>query len=245
MEIIHTSKQTTFSQIPNPALAKRGIFNELKRRNAKVAIVGLNQEGIVEVAKFSEHFSTIGFDNNKERVSLLNNQISPFLLGSKNEESLFSSDVQDLKKARLFVITNKPALNEYYKPNLKSLTNSVLTVAKVLKKRDHVIFKFTSFPGCIEEVCLPILEKHSKLKVDRDFTIGFAPEKSEYQSDDFESNEKLISTSNPNIIEEYVEIFKKVEGRYIHPVPNIRLAEILNIISHRVPDKSKSELKYA
>lgn len=245
MEVIHTTEKALESQNNNLILAKRGIFNELSRRNTKVAIIGLGQDGIIEVAKFSEHFNAIGFDENKDRVNLLQGQINPFNLSDGVQDNIFSSNIEDIKKARLYVITAKPALNEYYKPNLRSLTTAVRTVAKVLKKRDHVIFKFTSFPGCIEEICQPILEKESKLKLNRDFTIGFAPEKFEYQPDENGSSKKLVSSSNPNILAEYLEIFKKVEGDFVHPVPNIRLTEILNIISHRIPTKSIRELKYA
>lgn len=247
MEIIHNSSAIQANFFNNSLSSKRGIFYELNSGNTKAAIIGLGKEGIIEVAKFSEHFQTIGFDTNSDRVNLLNSQIDPFSLHTEMAENQFTDKLDDIRSARLFIITAKPALNEYYKPNLRSLTNAVATVAKVLKKRDHVIFKFTSFPGCIEDICLPILQKQSKLRLNRDFTIGFAPEKFDYQGEnpDLEASKRLVSSSNPGSMIDYVEILKKVEGDYIHPVQNIRLTEILNIISHRIPEKKLHQLKYA
>ncbi len=247
MKLIHTSKIGIKTENSNPIISKRGIFNELFKKNTKAAIVGLGQDGVQELAKFSEHFKTIGFDENEDKVNLLKNQIDPLNLNEEIGDLQFSSDPNSLRQARLFVITAKPALNEYYKPNLQSLTCSVRKVAKALKKRDHVIFKFTSFPGCIEEVCLPILEKESKLKLNRDFTIGFSPEKFDYQieGETEESSKNIISSSDPDLIGEYVNIFKKVEGDFIHPIPNIRLTEILNIISLRKDINSIPKQKYA
>lgn len=247
MELIHTSEVGSKPRETSPIKSTRGIYNQLLNRKTKVAIVGLGQDGILELAKFSEHFQTIGYDDNKDRVNLLKNQIDPFNLNEEVSDLQFTSDPSSLKQARLFVITAKPALNEYYKPNLKSLTCAVRRVAKALKKRDHVIFKFTSFPGCIEEVCLPILEKESKLKLNRDFSIGFSPEKFDYQIDDeeMEESKNLISSSDPDSINEYVNIFQKVQGDFVHPIQNIRLTEILNIISLRKINKSVPELKYA
>lgn len=243
MELIHTSP---YFNISNFSSSKRpGIFNALESKKAKVAIIGLDEEGIIELAKFSDHFATIGFDNRREIVNRLNHQMASVSNSLENQETIFTSDSERLKEARFFVISIKSPLNEYYKPNLKSLTCAVRRVAKALKKRDHVIFKYTSFPGCIEEICLPILEMESKLRLNRDFTIGFSHQIESSENLANEAENILMSASNPELIEDYSEIFKRVEGRYIRPLANIRLAEIMSIISQNEDRQDSTSLKYA
>ena len=134
------------------------------------------------IRQFSKHFKTVGFDIDKKRINQLkdfndiNNEIS--LAEIKNKKKLtFSSNIEDIKKCNTFIITVPTPVDKKNKPDLKNIFKSCLIIGKILKKKDLIIFESTVYPGLTEEVCIPKIEKYSKLKINKDFYCGYSPER--------------------------------------------------------------------
>src|SRR5688572_21407442 len=135
----------------------------------KIGIIGLGYVGLPLAVEFGKVIDVIGFDINQERIKELQKgydrtcEVEPHEL--KNSKKLqFSFTSEDLKAATYFIITVPTPVDEFKTPDLKPLQSASQTVGKVLKKGDIVIYESTVYPGCTEEVCVPVLEKFSRLK---------------------------------------------------------------------------------
>ena len=95
----------------------------------------------------------------------------------KNSDIRFTHQIEDLKKANFFIVAVPTPIDEHNLPDLSPLINASITVGKVLKKGDYVVYESTVYPGCTEEDCIPVLEKHSGLKFNVDFYCGYSPER--------------------------------------------------------------------
>lgn len=150
--------------------------------SAKIAIVGLGYVGLPLAVAFGMTRKTIGFDVNPERVAALKKGTDSTLevasedLSQANRLS-FSSSIDDLKDCRIFIITVPTPIDSANRPNLKPLERASESVASILKQGDIVIYESTVYPGCTEEVCVPVLESVSGLRYNTDFYCGYSPER--------------------------------------------------------------------
>ncbi|HUK01491.1 MAG TPA: NAD(P)-binding domain-containing protein, partial [Steroidobacteraceae bacterium] len=154
----------------------------LRLRNCRIGVVGLGYVGLPLAAEFGKHFETTGFDVKPGRIAELKAgrdstlELSPKELAGATRLS-FTTNLADLKRCRVFIVTVPTPIDEYKRPDLTPLVRASESVAQVLKKGDIVIYESTVYPGCTEEVCVPILEKGSGLKFNRDFFAGYSPER--------------------------------------------------------------------
>ena len=151
-------------------------------RNLKIGVVGLGYVGLPLAVEFGKRFSTVGFDIKGPRVEELKAGHDSTL--ETNEEELaeatklsYTTRLDDLKPCRVFIVTVPTPIDEYKRPDLTPLVKSSESVGKVLKKGDVVVYESTVYPGCTEEVCVPILERVSGLKFNKDFFAGYSPER--------------------------------------------------------------------
>jgi len=154
----------------------------IKLNNLKLAIIGLGYVGLPLAVEFSKKRSVIGFDLKKKRINELKNKIDRNLEISDQElksakflELTFKK--KDLKSCNCYIITVPTPINKFNKPDLKPLLLASKTVGENLKLGDIVIYESTVYPGCTEEKCVPILEKFSQLKFNKDFFCGYSPER--------------------------------------------------------------------
>ena len=155
----------------------------------KIAIIGLGYVGLPLAVEFSKKYKVLGFDIDTERILELQKGIdhtqeidSNVLLSVLNlkENNLglsFSSNINDLKSFNVFIITVPTPIDRYSNPDLPPLLNARETIGKSLKKGDIVIYESTTYPGCTEEDCVPVLEKNSGLRYNKDFFCGYSPER--------------------------------------------------------------------
>ena len=152
-----------------------------KHKKLKLVIIGLGYVGLPLALAFSKKRKVIGFDINKKRINQLKLGIDKNLEFAKSKITLnkihFTNNNKDLKFGNCFIITVPTPIDKFKKPNLKPLLNSSKMVGKVIKKGNIVIYESTVYPGCIEEECVPILEKFSGLKFNKDFYCGYSPER--------------------------------------------------------------------
>ena len=150
--------------------------------SAKVAIVGLGYVGLPLAVAFGMTRKTIGFDVNPARIAELKKGTDSTLEVTSEDLSQatglsFSSSIDDLKDCQIFIITVPTPIDSANRPNLKPLKRASESVASILKQGDIIIYESTVYPGCTEEVCVPVLESVSGLRYNSDFYCGYSPER--------------------------------------------------------------------
>ena len=149
-----------------------------------IAILGLGYVGLPLAVAFSKKYKTLGFDINAEKVNLIASGIDPTneLVGDQLSHALQShlqitTDSALLSSCNTFIITVPTDIHPDNSPNLEPLIAASNLVGEYLKKGDLVIYESTTYPGCTEEVCVPILSKKSGLIFNQDYTVGCSPER--------------------------------------------------------------------
>ena len=150
----------------------------------KIAVIGLGYVGLPLACLFSKKYSVHGYDVDENRVSQLRenydktNEISEQILVKQQKGNLkITSSILEIKDCNIFMVTVPTPVLENKKPDLSFLMDASKDVSKLLKKGDIVIYESTVYPGCTEEVCVPILEKGSHLIYNKDFFCGYSPER--------------------------------------------------------------------
>ena len=156
------------------------MINSIK--DIKIAIVGLGYVGLPLTLEFAKYRKVIGFDIQKKRIEELNAGIDKNFESSKEEiqnskQLNFTSNEEDLKYANCFIITVPTPIDKLKKPDLRPLLQASEMIGKIIKEGDLIIYESTVYPGCTEEVCVPILEKFSNLKFNKNFFCGYSPER--------------------------------------------------------------------
>lgn len=147
-----------------------------------IAIIGQGYVGLPLAIEFGKKYSTIGFDINTNRIGDLKNFIDHTNEASQEQlrsadQLKFSSDINDITSCNVYVVTVPTPIDEYKTPDLKPLEGASKMLGRILKKGDIVIYESTVFPGCTEEVCVPLLESASGLVFNQDFFCGYSPER--------------------------------------------------------------------
>ena len=151
-------------------------------RKIKIGILGMGYVGLPLAIEFSKFFKVVGFDVCSTRINQLiacndlTKEISNKEL-KKLKNILFTSESSELKSCNVFIVTVPTPVNKNNQPDLKPLIDATKQIGNVLKKNDVVIYESTVFPGATEEECVPILEKNSRLKLNKDFFVGYSPER--------------------------------------------------------------------
>ena len=209
----------------------------------KIAVVGLGYVGLPVAIEFGKKREVIGFDINKDRINLLKKAEDPTLAVDKKDfkEAIylnFTSNADDIKDCNIFIITVPTPVDENKKPNLYSLEKSSETVGSLLKKGDIVIYESTVFPGATEEICVPILEKNSKLKFNKDFYCGYSPERINPgdKTHTLSKIKKITAGSTSEIATEVDELYKEIIVAGTHKTKNIKEAEAAKIIENTQRD---------
>ncbi len=187
-------------------------------------IVGLGYVGLPLFVRLKNKFSTIGFDINKDRVNYLlkkNDQNKEF---SKNDlilknSSIITNNVKKIKKANFFIVTVPTPVNQKFEPDLKYLRDAMTIIGKNLKKSDIVFIESTIYPSVTQNFCIPILERNSKLKINKDFIIGYSSERIN-PGDKKHSVENInkvvaIETNNKKILKTVKSVYKVISKKII------------------------------
>jgi UDP-N-acetyl-D-galactosamine dehydrogenase len=209
----------------------------------KIAVLGLGYVGLPLAVEFGKTLDVIGFDINVTRIEeLKKNHDRTLEVESQELKSAaklkFSSDVKDLKEANFFIITVPTPVDEFKKPDLKPLESASRMVGGALKKNDVVIYESTVYPGCTEEVCVPVLEKISGLKFNVDFFCGYSPERINPgdKLHRLTTIKKVTSGSTPEIAEKVDSLYKKIIKAGTHKASSIKVAEAAKVIENSQRD---------
>lgn len=218
------------------------MYNSLISKEKKLAVIGLGYVGLPIALAFAKKLKVIGFDISEKKIELLKKSIDP----SKEIESAefkncdieFTSDLEILRKANFFIVAVPTPIDSYKRPDLSPLISATQTVAKVLKKGDYVVFESTVYPGCTEEDCLPVLEKISGLKFQKDFMIGYSPERINPgdKQHTLQNVIKVVSGCCDESLEEIAKVYEMVVDVGVHRAPSIKVAEAAKIIENTQRD---------
>ena len=210
--------------------------------NSKIAIIGLGYVGLPLSIEFGKVFKTIGFDTKQSRVAdLKRGHDSSFEVASeefqKSKNLTFTNDVNDIAKCNIYIITVPTPIDEYKKPNLIPLITASETVGKFLQKNDLVIYESTVYPGATEEVCIPILEKFSGLKFNKDFYCGYSLREliREIKLIPYYYHESHIR-STPEIAEKVDSLYKAIIAAGTFKAASIKTAEAAKVIENTQRD---------
>ncbi len=158
------------------------LINEIQESRLKIAVIGLGYVGLPLAVEFGKKFDTVGFDVKTSRLAELRRgedstlEISPEELKAAGRLR-FSESGSDLEDRQVFIVTVPTPVDKYNQPDLHPLRSASETVGKHMKAGSIVIYESTVYPGCTEEECVPLLEKFSGLKFNRDFCCGYSPER--------------------------------------------------------------------
>lgn len=208
----------------------------------KICIIGLGYVGLPLAVEFSKHYKTIAFDINKSRVAeLQSGNDSTNEVGSseleENEKLLFTSNVEDIATANIYVVTVPTPIDSQNHPDLSPIESASNLIVKYLKKDDLVVYESTVYPGVTEEVCVPILEK-SGLKFNVDFFCGYSPERINPgdKSRPLPSILKITSGSTPQVAVRVDNLYKTIIKAGTHLAPSIKVAEAAKVIENTQRD---------
>jgi UDP-N-acetyl-D-galactosamine dehydrogenase len=217
----------------------------------KIAIIGLGYVGLPLARLFSTKFSVVGFDINSKRVSEImsgvdstlevdNETLQSVLVSEKSElNGLFcTTQLDKIKDCNYYIITVPTPVDKNNRPILTPLIKASETVGAVLKKGDIVIYESTVYPGATEEDCVPVLEKVSGLKFNKDFYAGYSPERIN-PGDKKHTVEKILKVTSGSTQEIGLKVdslYKSVITAGTHLAPTIKVAEASKVIENSQRD---------
>ncbi len=208
-----------------------------------IAVIGLGYVGLPVALAFAKEFpGTLGFDVNTKRINELSQGIDR--TGETSRDELLQSSIQwscnkeDLKKATFFVVAVPTPVEQSKQPDLGPLARASETVGKVLQKGSVVVYESTVYPGVTEEICGPILEKHSGLKQGIDFKLGYSPERINPGDKEHTLTKitKVVSGEDPETLERVARTYGAIIKAGIHKAPSIKVAEAAKVIENTQRD---------
>ena len=212
-------------------------------KKLKLAIIGLGYVGLPLALEFSKKRSLVGFDIDKKRINELNSGIDRNLETTKEDlksikQLIFTNDEKNLKLANCYIITVPTPIDEFKKPNLEPLLKASKIISKVIKQNDLIIYESTVYPGCIEEQCVPILERYSKLKFNQGFFCGYSPERINPgdKKHTISNIKKITSGSTAKIADLVDDLYNEIVTVGTHKASSIKVAEAAKVIENTQRD---------
>ena len=218
------------------------MLTHLIGRQQKIALIGLGYVGLPIALEFARKMSVIGFDINANRVLMMQRGIDPCKeLSSeafKNADILFTFYPEDLRQASFYIVAVPTPIDEFNQPDLRPLISASITVGKVLKKGDYVVYESTVYPGCTEEDCVPVLEQESGLKCGIDFKVGYSPERINPgdKVHTLTNTMKIVSGCDTESLEVIAQVYEQVITAGVHRATSIKVAEAGKIIENTQRD---------
>ena len=208
-----------------------------------LGIIGLGYVGLPLAVEFGKQRPVIGFDINAARVAELQAgkdhtlEVAPEEL-KKSMYLSFSANPEALATCTVFIVTVPTPIDEHKQPNLTPLVKASETIARVLKHGDIVVYESTVYPGATEEVCVPVLEKHSGLKFNVDFFVGYSPERINPGDKEHRVTtiKKVTSGSTPEVALRVDALYREIITAGTHLAPSIRVAEAAKVIENTQRD---------
>ena len=213
--------------------------------DCKIAVIGLGYVGLPLAHAFSSKYKVVGFDIAQWRIDELSNGFDRTL--ELNEEQVnealannmkFTCNLEDLSDCNVYIVTVPTPIDKHKKPDLTPLKKASESIGKILKKADIVIYESTVYPGATEEECVPLLEKFSGLKFNKDFYCGYSPERINPGDKEHTVTKilKVTAGSTPEIGEKVDELYASIITAGTYLAPTIKVAEAAKVIENSQRD---------
>jgi UDP-N-acetyl-D-galactosamine dehydrogenase len=218
----------------------------------KIAVIGLGYVGLPLAIEFGKKYRVIGFDINKTRVEELQNgkdhTLEADLEGMEQAVKLreansgkglsFSYDENDLESCTIYIVTVPTPIDRFNTPDLRPLISASEMLGRVISKNDIVIYESTTYPGCTEEDCVPVIERTSGLKFNVDFFAGYSPERINPgdKVNTLTSIKKVTSGSTPEVADKIDNLYRSIITAGTYKAPSIKVAEASKIIENAQRD---------
>ena len=219
------------------------MLSKIKNRELKLAVIGLGYVGLPLAVEFGKKFDTIGFDIKKERLDSLRRGVDTTLETSSEELQTtrflrYSGEMDDLRDRDIFIVTVPTPVDKYNRPDLTPLYKASETVGKIMKPGVIVIYESTVYPGCTEEECVPVLEKFSGLKFNRDFFCGYSPERINPGDKEHTLTRilKITSGSTPGAADVVDALYNTILTNGTHRASSLKVAEAAKVIENSQRD---------
>ena len=219
------------------------IYQELINKKEKLSLIGLGYVGMpIAVAFAKKGINVIGFDLNKAKIDLYKSGVDPTKeVGDdviKNTTVQFTADEARLKEAKFHIVAVPTPVNTDHTPDLTPVIGASEILGRNLQKGSIVVYESTVYPGCTEDVCVPILEKESGLKCGVDFKVGYSPERINPgdKQHRLENIRKIVSGMDADSLAEIKSVYDTVIEVGTYPVSNIRTAEAVKVVENSQRD---------
>ncbi len=218
------------------------MIEKLLSKETKLSVIGLGYVGLPIALEFARKMSVVGFDIKADRVDLMKKSIDPSNELVKEDfdgcDIQFTCKPEDLKEATFHVVAVPTPINNHNLPDLRPLLSATAAVGKILKKGDYIVFESTVYPGCTEEDCVPVLERESGLKFNKDFKVGYSPERINPGDKEHTLTKilKIVSGSDDEALEVVSEVYESIIKAGIHKASSIKVAEAAKIIENTQRD---------
>lgn len=214
------------------------LSEQIKNREEKISVIGLGYVGLPLAIAFSKKVDVIGFDLNKNKVNQYLNKIDVTNeVGSvelENTTTFFSYEEEHLKAAKFHIVAVPTPINKDKTPNLNPIIGASKTLGRNLSKGSIVVFESTVYPGVTEEICIPILEEESGLKLGSDFKVGYSPERINPgdKVHRLENIIKVVSASDHESLEEIARVYELIVDAGVYKAESIKVAEAAKVIEN-------------
>lgn len=219
------------------------LYEKLVSKEESLALIGLGYVGMPIAHAFAKKgLNVIGFDLNKDKINLYQSGIDPTKEVGDEEISktkvVFTSDENELKKAKFHIVAVPTPVNTDHTPDLAPVIGASEIVGRNLVPGSIVVYESTVYPGCTEDVCIPILEKKSGLKCGKDFKVGYSPERINPgdKVHRLENIHKIVSGIDEESLTEIKAVYDLVIEVGTHPVSNLRTAEAVKVVENSQRD---------
>jgi len=208
-----------------------------------IGVIGLGYVGLPLAVEFGKKYRTVGFDNNPGRIKELQagRDVTREATGAELKAARklrFSAQAKHLRSCSVYIVTVPTPIDQYKRPDLKPLLKASETVGRVLKKGDVVIYESTVYPGCTEEICVPVLERFSSLRFNKDFYCGYSPERINPgdKQHRLTTIKKVTSGSTPRIADFVNALYASIIMAGTHQASSIKVAEAAKVIENTQRD---------
>ena len=218
------------------------LYEKIVNKEEKIAIVGLGYVGMPIAVAFAKKVQVIGYDLNEAKIELYKQGIDPTnevgTDGVRNSTVDFTSDEKKLNEAKFIIVAVPTPVNTDHTPDLSPVVGASEIVGRNLTKGAIVVYESTVYPGCTEDVCIPILEKESGLKCGLDFKVGYSPERINPgdKLHRLENIRKIVSGMDDESLLEIKNIYDLVIEVGTYPVSNIKTAEAVKVVENSQRD---------
>ncbi|MGB0976523.1 MAG: nucleotide sugar dehydrogenase [Prolixibacteraceae bacterium] len=216
----------------------------------RIAVIGLGYVGLPLALAFGEKYLTVGFDISEKRIHDLRkgldftNEVDPMLLkrlnATENSDTgvVFTSNIEELREVDFYIVTVPTPVDNYHRPDLSYVISASEIVGKVLNVGDCVVYESTGYPGMTEEICVPALESTSSLRFNKDFFVGYSPERVNPGDKEHAINRvvKVVSGSTPEVALMVKEVYDSIVEVGTYMTSSIRVAEAAKVIENTQRD---------